>query len=147
MAALSIALVAAVVAFSLMSFGLGNSFDVIEMIKAVCIAALALCIVPCLTLATRKLFAAVVFSIMLVFLMKELGCLVVVLVYGWDASMRGYTATPWTHPNLLVWFFWCSSGILSLTMYFLGRSRFRKVHGHAPDQTRGPNGIQVTALG
>jgi hypothetical protein len=53
--------------------------------------------------------------------MKQFGCVVVVLVYGWDASERGYTTTPWTHPNLLVWFFWLSTSILSLFHYFLER--------------------------
>jgi hypothetical protein len=146
MAALCVALLAAVAAFSVMSLGLGNSFDGVALTKAVYVAALALCIVPWLMLVTRKFFASVVFSIMLVFLMKLLGCLVVVLVYGWDASERGYTTTPWTHPNLLVWFFWCSSAILSLSLYFLGKHRFRRISDDAIDRLPQPPAIQAAAL-
>jgi hypothetical protein len=122
-AALGVALALAVVGFSFFSILFKNPFDYVVALKAVYVSALALCIVPCLTLVTKKPFAAVVFAIMLVFIMKCLGCIVVVLVYGWDASARGYTTTPWTQPNLLVWFFWISTVILALSCYFLGKNR------------------------
>jgi len=56
--------------------------------------------------------------------MKLLGCVVVVLLHGWDASERGYTIMPWTRPNLLVWLFWINTGVLSLGFYWLGVRRF-----------------------
>jgi hypothetical protein len=82
------------------------------------------CVVPYMVLITRKPFAAVVFSLSLVGSMKLLGCIVVVLVYGWYADARGYTTMPWIHPNLLVLLFWLNTGALSLSFYILGRKRF-----------------------
>jgi len=84
----------------------------------------ALCIVPFYSLATGRQLAAVVFTIFSVFAMKLLGCVVVVLVYGWDASDRGYTAMPWEHPNLLVWLFLSNTAVLSALMYRAGRAKF-----------------------
>jgi len=91
----------------------------------------ALCLAPYLTLVTRKPLAAVVFTVFLVGCMKLLGCIVVVLVYGWDASEHGHTQLPWTHPNLLVWFFWSSTALLCLVFYWLGERRFCRAYGDA----------------
>jgi len=91
----------------------------------------SLCLAPYLTLATRKPVAATVFTVFLVGSMKLLGCVVVVLVYGWDASEHGHTQLPWTHPNLLVWLFWSFTGLLSLSLYALGERRFCSLYDHA----------------
>src|SRR5262249_46054538 len=84
----------------------------------------ALCIVPYYSLATGRQLAAVVFTIFSVFAMKLLGCVAVVLVYGWDASDRGYTAMPWAHPNLLVWLFLSNTAVLSAMLYWAGRAKY-----------------------
>jgi hypothetical protein len=75
--------------------------------------------------------------------MKLLGCVVVVLVYGWDASERGYTTMPWTRPNLLVWLFWLNTGVLCLVCYYLGVGRFRNrtAHPGEPDAALDRGGI------
>jgi hypothetical protein len=83
----------------------------------------ALCVVPAMLQATRQPFAAVVFSLTLVAMMKLAGCIVVVLVHGWDASEQGHTDMPWTHPNLLVISFLLATVLLSavcLTCGFKG---------------------------
>ena len=82
------------------------------------------CIVPFFWLLTGRQLATVVFTTFSVFVMKLLGCVVVVLVYGWDASDRGYTAMPWEHPNLLVWLFLSNTAVLSAVLYWDGRSKF-----------------------
>ena len=85
----------------------------------------SLTVVPYLTLSTRRPFAAVVFSLLLVGCMKFLGAIVVVLVYGWDAAEKGHTTMPWNRPDLLVWLFWGNCAVLSATCYVLAARRFR----------------------
>lgn len=92
-------------------------------------------VVPYLTLVTRSRFAAVIFTLFLVFCMKLLGGIVVVLVYGWDAAENGHTTMPWHHPDLLVWLFWGFTLALSLSFYFLGARRFR-LENHKPPAIR-----------
>jgi hypothetical protein len=87
------------------------------------------CIVPFYWLLTGWPLAAVVFTIFSVFAMKLLGNVVVVLVYGWDASDRGYTTMPWQHPNLLVWLFLFNTAFLSAFMYCAGRKKFLACYG------------------
>jgi hypothetical protein len=77
-------------------------------------------IVPYMARVTRQPFAAVVFSVSLVTLVKLAGCVIVVLVYGWDADEFGHTNMPWTRPNLLVWCFLIGTAILSAACFFLG---------------------------
>ena len=84
----------------------------------------ALAVTPYVALATRKIFTPVVFTIFLTLGMKLLGCIVVVLIYGWNADARGYTILSWTHPNLLVWLFWLNTALLSWSFYILGRNKF-----------------------
>ena len=139
-----IALAGSVLAFSSFCLALDGSGGMISVFKAVYVSILAACVVPCLTLATRKPLAAVVFSIMLVFCMKLLGCLVVVLLHGWDADKLGYTTTPWTHPNLLVWFFWISTGLLSASLYVLGKRRFYAMYATPGTHE---NGVDTDAAG
>ncbi|MCW5556982.1 MAG: hypothetical protein KIT22_03970 [Verrucomicrobiae bacterium] len=122
------ALFAAFGLFSLLLLFLSDAHDFVAVFLAFLLLIPSLCIVPHFTIATRKPLAAVVFTLFAVFCMKLLGCIVVVLVYGWDASEHGHTTMPWTHPNLLVWLFWFFTGILSLLLYFAGERRFCKVY-------------------
>ena len=126
-ASVAMATLAAAVVFYLLALISGGTASLVVLFKAIYVAVLAVCIVPYLTLVTRHPFASVVFSIFLVFGLKLLGCLIVVLVYGWDASERGYTTTPWADPNLLVWLFWIFSAILAVSFYFLGAIKFRTI--------------------
>ena len=48
----------------------------------------SLCVVPYFVLVTKNIGIAVLFSLSLVFCMKLAGCVVVVLVHGWDADAR-----------------------------------------------------------
>jgi hypothetical protein len=123
------ALFCAFVVFSLLCLTLNDAQDFVAVLLAFLVLIPSLCVVPFLTLVTRKPAAAVVFALFIVFCMKLLGGLVVVLVYGWDADRHGYTDMPWTHPNLLVWLFWLNTGVLSLSLYLLGARRFQARYG------------------
>lgn len=136
MAAIAVALFAAAVTFSLLCLALNNPHDLVAVFLAFSLLIPSFCVVPWLTLLTRKPFAAVVFTLSLVGLMKLLGCLVVVLVYGWHADAQGYTQMSWMHPNLLVWLFWFNNGVLSLSFYFLGKRRF--LHDIAEPKSHAP---------
>jgi hypothetical protein len=133
MRTLGMALVAAFAVFSLLLLALSDTRDFVAVALAFLILIPSLCVVPHFTLLTGRPFAAIVFTLFAVFCMKLLGCLVVVLVYGWHASAHDppYTDMPWTHPNLLVWLFWLFTAILSLSFYFLGERRFCRVCGRA----------------
>jgi len=87
------------------------------------------CIVPFYWLFTGWQLATVVFTIFSVFAMKLIGGVVVVLVYGWDASERGYTVMSWEHPNLLVSLFLLNTAVLSAFMYRAGRKKFLAHYG------------------
>jgi len=126
MVAVTAALLAAWAAFSAVHLALNDRYDFVSVLLALSALIPACCVVPYLTQVTRKPFAAVVFTVFLVGCMKLLGCLVVVLVHGWDASERGHTTMPWASPNLLVWLFWVNTGVLSLACYCLGVRRFRE---------------------
>ena len=129
-----VALFCAFVAFSLLCLTLNDSQDLVAVFLAFLILIPSLCVVPFLTLVTRRPVAAVVFALFIVFCMKLLGGIVVVLVYGWHASEHGvprYTDMPWTHPNLMVWLFWLNTGVLSLSLYLLGARRFQAKYGPA----------------
>jgi hypothetical protein len=131
MVAVTAALLADWVAFSAVHLALNDQHDFVSVLLALSALVPACCIVPYLTQVTRKPFAAVVFTVFLVACMKLLGCVVVVLVYGWDASERGHTTMPWARPNLLVWLFWVNTGVLSLACYCLGVRRFRERTAYA----------------
>jgi len=124
MLALAVALLAAFVAFSALLLSLNNSHDYAALLVALTILVPSLCVVPYLTLLTRKPLAAVVFTLFLVGCMKLLGGAVVRLVYGPYSVEEGYTTMPWTNPNLLVWVFWIATAILSIVLYSLGYRRF-----------------------
>jgi hypothetical protein len=83
----------------------------------------SICVAPTILLATRQPFATVVFSLTLVGMMKLLGCVVVVLTYGWDASEHGHTTMPWLAPNLLVWMFYALTAALSAGCFLYGLRR------------------------
>lgn len=125
MAGPGVAQLSAWAVFSLAHLLLIDRHDYISVLLALSALIPCCCIVPYLTLITRKPFAAVAFTVFLVGCMKLLGCVVVVLVHGWDASEHGHTTMPWAHPNLLVWVFWANTGVLSLVCYWLGASCFR----------------------
>ena len=125
MLTVGMALFLAFVAFTVESLTLSDAHDLVAVFLAFLVLIPSICVVPFLTLATRRPVAAVVFALFIVFCMKLLGCIVVVLVYGWNASQLGHTNMPWTHPNLLVWLFWFNTGVLSLLLYHLGARRFQ----------------------
>jgi hypothetical protein len=133
MRTLSMTLIAAFAVFSLLLLFLSDTRDLVAVTLAFLILIPSLCVVPYFTLLTRKPFAAVVFTLCAVFCMKLLGCVVVVVIYGWhaDAHDPPYTDMPWTHPNLLVWLFWLFTAILSCSLYFFGKRRFCRVYGCA----------------
>ena len=126
MVAVTTALLADWMAFSLVHLAVNDRNDFVSVLLALSALVPSCCVVPYLTRVTQKPFAAVVFTVFLVGCMKLLGCVVVVLVYGWDASERGHTTMPWARPNLLVWLFWVNIGVLSLGCYYLGVRRFRE---------------------
>ena len=128
MVTVGIGLFLCAVIFSMLCLTLNDPRDFVTVFKAVYVSILSICIVPYFTLVTRKPLVAVVFSIFLVFCMKLLGCAVVVLVYGWDASEHGHTTTPWTHPNLLVWLFWSFTTILSGLFCLFGARKFNALY-------------------
>jgi hypothetical protein len=123
MVAVTAALLADWAAFSAVHLALNDPSDFVSVLLALSALVPSCCVVPYLTQVTRKPFAAVVFTVFLVGCMKLLGCVVVVLVHGWDASERGHTTMPWARPNLLVWLFWVNTGVLSLGCYYLGVRR------------------------
>ena len=89
MVAVSIAQLASWAVFSSLHLALNDRHDFVSVLLALSALIPSCCIVPYFTLITRKPFAAVVLTVFLVGCMKLLGCVVVVLVYGWDASERG----------------------------------------------------------
>jgi hypothetical protein len=123
MTSIAMALFCAFVVFSLLTF-VCNRQDASLVFVAFLILIPSICIVPCLTLIARSAIRGVVFTLFLEFCMKLLGCVVVVLVYGWSADVQGQTAMPWTEPNLLVWLFWLNSSVLCTCCYLAGARRF-----------------------
>jgi Mn2+/Fe2+ NRAMP family transporter len=148
MASAGISLFFACVIFSLLSLALNDSHDFVEVLLAFLIPIPALCVMPFFMLITRKQVAAVVFTVFTVFCMKLLGCIVVVLVYGWDASSHNppYTDMPWTHPNLLVWLFWLNTGVLSLWLYVLGKRKYMRNMTAPPNKSPETISFQTKSL-
>ena len=134
MVAITVAQLAAWAVFSSVHLALNDRDDFVSVLLALSTLVPACCVVPFLTQVTRKPFAAVVFTVFLVGCMKLLGCVVVVLVHGWDASERGLLTMPWARPNLLVWLFWLNTGVLSLGCYCLGVRRFRERTEYAAER-------------
>jgi hypothetical protein len=84
----------------------------------------ALCCVPYLAVVTGKPYAAVLFTVVLLAAVKLAGCVVAVLVYGWNAQAEGHLALPWERPNLLVCLCLAGAMVVSVVMYPLGRRAF-----------------------
>jgi hypothetical protein len=139
MVAVTAALLANWGVFSVIHFARNDRYDFASGLVALSALIPCCCIVPYLTQVTRKPVAAVVFTVFLVACMKLLGCVVVVLVHGWDASERGHTTMPWTAPNLLVWLFWVNTAVLSLGCYCLGVRRSREAAAYAAQQGAAPD--------
>lgn len=110
------------VVFSLLWILVVDPQDFVALFAGFQILIPSLCLVPFLTLITRKPFAAVVFAAFLLACMKMIAGVVVNSVYGWG---DGHHEMPWTAPNLMLLTFWVASTILCLTCYRLGARRFR----------------------
>ena len=132
---LGIALFAASSVFSMLSFSVNNSHNFVAHMLAFMVLVPALGIVPYMVLATRRSFAGVIFSIILVGSLKTpIGALIVHtffpshFVQATDADGRLIMPTPWDHPNMLVWWLYMSTAAFSLLFYFLGAKKFRTIH-------------------
>jgi hypothetical protein len=121
---LTIALALAWAALSLLWIVLVDRHDWVALFVAVQILIPSLCIVPYLTLITRKPFAAVVFSAFLLGCTKGIAGIVVCLVYGWR---NGHHEMPWAAPNLMLSTFWTAAVILCFSCYLLGAKAFSRL--------------------
>jgi hypothetical protein len=92
----------------------------------------ALCCVPFLAIVTGRPYAAVLFAAFLLAAVKLAGCVVAVLVYGWNAQEEGHLTLPWERPNLLVWLCLAGAMALSAALYPLGRRAFLTQRMPAP---------------
>jgi hypothetical protein len=125
--AVGVALSGAWVVFSLLWIALVDPRDLVAVFVGFEILIPSFCIVPYLTLITRKPFVAVVFSAFLLGCAKGIAGVVVNLVYAWG---NGHHELPWTEPNLMLWIFWVAAAVLSLSFYLLGARRFRAEYDH-----------------
>ncbi len=116
------ALLFAWVLFSLLWLAIVDVHDFLGVFIGFQILIPSLCVVPYLTMITRKRFAAVVLSAFLLGSMKMIAGIVVNLHYGWG---DGHHEIPWTEPNLMLSAFWAAATILCTTCYFLAARRFR----------------------
>ncbi len=108
--------------FSLLWLAILDANDFVGLFIAFQILIPSLCIVPLLTITTRRRFAAVVFSAFLLGCMKGVAGIVVNLHYGWA---NGHHEIPWTRPNLMLSAFWTAATILCVSCYLLGARRYR----------------------
>src|ERR1041384_1487966 len=99
MLAVGLALFTAWVVFSLLWMALVDLHDFVALFVGFQILIPSFCIVPYMTLLTRKPFAAVVFSAFLLGCAKMFAGVVVNLVYGWG---DGHHELPWTARNLML---------------------------------------------
>ncbi len=116
------ALLLACVLFSLLWLAIVDVHDLVGVFIAFQILIPSLCIVPLLTLTTRKRFAAVVLAAFLLGSMKMIAGIVVNLHYGWG---DGHHEIPWTEPNLMLSAFWTAATILCISCYSLGARKYR----------------------
>jgi len=133
---LAVAFFAAFVVFSLLSLAVNDRSDFVTPMLAFMVIIPAICIVPYMVLTTRNLLAGVIFSIFLVGSLKTpIGAIIVKTFFpnhfqqAFDVDGSLIMPTPWSHPNLLVWFFYVSTFALSVTFFFLGAKKFRAQHG------------------
>ena len=125
LAVVGVALSLAWFAFSLLWIALVDPHDFVALFIGLQILIPSFCIVPYLTLVTRKPFAAVVFSAFLLGCMKGVAGVVVNLVYGWR---NGHHEIPWTAPNLMLSTFWIAAASLCILCYLSGARKFRIQH-------------------
>ena len=135
---LGFALLGASSVFSMLSFCANNSHNFVAPMLAFLVLVPALGIVPYMVLVTRRSFAGVIFSIILVGSLKTLiGAMIVHtffpshFVQATDADGTFIMPTPWAHPNMLVWWIYLSTAAFSLLFYFLGAKKFRAIHEEA----------------
>jgi hypothetical protein len=122
--ALGLAMAAAAGVFTAFAWAILGRPDALVPLLAVVASVPALCCVPFLAVVTGRPYAAVLFAAVLLAVVKLLGCVIAVLVYGWNAQAEGHLALPWEQPNLLVWLCLAGAMAVSVVMYPLGRRAF-----------------------
>jgi hypothetical protein len=140
MLALSLALFAAFVVFSALSLLVNDSQDCVVPMLALMAIVPAIGMTPYFVLATRKRFAAIVFTIFLVGLGKSVAATAAEYVdpnapgrFAVNPDGSVYMPMPWSHPNLRVWLFWTYNGVLSLSFFLLAMRRFHAMHRGMPE--------------
>jgi hypothetical protein len=128
MLAVGVALISAAMVFSLLWLTLADGQDLVTPFLAFQAIIPSFCIVPYVTLITRKPAAAVILSAFLVGCMKMVAGIVVNLVHGWNYD---HHELPWTDPNLMLWAFWVAAAILSVSFFLLGAAEYRAQLGRA----------------
>jgi hypothetical protein len=118
--------------FTLFAWTLPGDFDVVVPVLAGLAVVPAVCCVPWLTLATRRPFAGVLFTALMLGAVKLAGCAVVWFVYGQGAQAQGHMDLPWEQPNLLVWLCLAGMAMCSAACYGKGRRAFSQVASLAP---------------
>jgi len=133
-----LALFAMFMVFSIFSMAVSGAQDLVSPMLALMVLIPALGIVPCMVLVTRNPLAGILFSILLVGSLKTpIGAIIVHTFFpshfqqDVDTDGAFIMPTPWIHPNLLVWFLYCSVTVLSFLFYFWGMKKFRALHALA----------------
>ena len=116
------ALVLSSIVFSLFWLAIADSQDLVTPFIAFQAIVPSLCIVPYVTLITRRPVASVILSAFLVGCMKMVAGIVVNLRYGWNYD---HHELPWTEPNLMLSAFWVATAVLSVLFLFLGSNKYR----------------------
>jgi hypothetical protein len=116
------ALLLAWMALSLLWMVLVDARDFVALFIAFQILIPAICIVPWMTLTTRKPFSATVLSGFLLFGAKCTAGIVTNLHFGWG---DGHHDMPWTEPNLMLMSFWVAAVILCGMCFALGMRKFQ----------------------
>jgi hypothetical protein len=122
--ALGLAMAAAAGVFTAFAWAMLGQPDALVPLFAAMAVVPALGCVPFLAVVTGRPYAGVLFAALLLAAVKLLGCVVAVLVYGWNAQAEGHLALPWERPNLLVWLCLAGAMVVSVVMYPLGRRAF-----------------------
>jgi hypothetical protein len=131
MLAVGAALISSTIVFSLLWLGLADGRDFVTPFIAFQAIIPSVCIVPYVTLLTRRAAPAVILSAFLVGCMKMVAGIVVNLREGW---YNGNHELPWTNPNLMLWAFWVATAILSVLFLVLGATKYRAELGHVAVQ-------------
>lgn len=131
MLAVGAALVSSAIVFSLLWLGLADRRDFVTPFIAFQAIIPSLCVVPYVSLSTRKPVASVILSVFLVGCMKMVAGIVVNL-YFLDPWHNGDHELPWTNPNLMLWSFWVATASLSVLLLFLGARKYRAGGARSP---------------